>query len=124
MGYNRKITFKIASSIEEKIIKREDQRIMALLTVTAERLKDEGRNEGRKEGIKKGIEKGRKEGIEKGIEKGRKEGIEKGRKEGIEKGRMETAAQMLKDGLGIDKVKKYTGLADRVLESLMAGFRR
>ena len=85
--YNRKITFEMLGDIEKKVVKQEDQRIMALLTTTAEELKNEGREEGREEGRVEG--------------------------------RVETAIQMLKGGLSIDEVKKYTGLADQVLEKLM-----
>ena len=50
-------------------------------------------------------------------DKGHAEGLA----EGEAKGKMDDARAMLADGLGIDKVEKYTGLSKESLEALLAG---
>ena len=54
------------------------------------------------------------EGRKEGIMEGRKEGIMEGRKEGI----IATALKMLKDGMTIENVCKYTGLSQQQIEKL------
>ena len=57
-----------------------------------------------------------------GMEKGRVEGMEKGRVEGMEKGRAErnkeVARQMLKEGVDISMICRYTGLTEKEVEAL------
>ena len=62
------------------------------------------------------------EGTRKGIEKGIKEGRKEGRKEGIKEGRKEEqyniARQMKNDGVPVNSIIKYTGLAIEEIEQL------
>lgn len=46
-----------------------------------------------------------------GWEKGRVEGMEKGREEGIEEGKLEVALTMLRSGVPMDDIVKYTGIS-------------
>jgi predicted transposase/invertase (TIGR01784 family) len=69
--------------------------------------KREGRAEGRTEGITQGRVEGRAEG--------RVEGRVEGRAEGIK----ETAVSMLKYGMPVSSVSKYTGLSSKEIESLV-----
>ena len=84
--------------------------------------KKEGIEEGREEGIKIGKEKGREEGIKIGKEKGREEGIkigkEKGREEGREEGILETAKNLIQQGIPLDVISKATGLNREELAQL------
>ena len=54
-----------------------------------------------------------------GIEIGEARGIEIGKADGIEMGKIETAAQMLKDGMSIDLVCKYTGLSEKIIRQAL-----
>ena len=63
------------------------------------------------------------EGIyEDGLMKGKQEGWEKGRKEGREEGRtegkLEFALELLKDGMALDKVAKYSKLSLSMIQEL------
>ena len=63
------------------------------------------------------------EGIyEDGLMKGKQEGWEKGRKEGGEEGRtegkLEFALELLKDGMALDKVAKYSKLSLSMIQEL------
>ena len=60
----------------------------------------------------------KKEGMLEGIQKGIKEGIKEGRKEGIKEGITATALNMLKDGMAIENICKYTGLSKQQIEKL------
>ena len=73
----------------------------------------------RKEGIKEGIKEGMEKGMEKGIKKGIKEGIKEGRKEGRKEGKIITAQNMLKDGISLENVCKYTGLSKQEIEKMI-----
>ena len=59
-------------------------------------------------------EKGRQEGIREGIREGVREGIRKG----IKEGKLETAKQMLFDGLSVETIAKYTGLTEEEINIL------
>jgi hypothetical protein len=65
---------------------------------------------------------GKFDGRAEGIEVGRQEGMEVGRQEGIEVGRTENAVEiaekMLKDGMSIDSVCRYTGLSKEQVEEI------
>ncbi|MCK9443949.1 MAG: Rpn family recombination-promoting nuclease/putative transposase [Tissierellaceae bacterium] len=65
-------------------------------------------------GYETGLEKGLAEGIEKGIEKGMEKGMEKG----IEKEKREMARELLKDGMEVALVAKYTKLAVEEIENI------
>jgi predicted transposase/invertase (TIGR01784 family) len=60
-----------------------------------------------------------------GIEIGEKRGIRKGKKEGKKEGitikARETAMAMLKDGISIETINKYTGLSIKEIKSLVKG---
>ncbi len=63
------------------------------------------------------------EGIyEDGLMKGKQEGWEKGRKEGRKEGRregkLELALEMLKDGMALEKVAKYSKLSLSIIKEL------
>ena len=70
--------------------------------------------DGLMKGKQEGWEKGRKEGREEGREEGRKEGKEEGRTEG----KLEFALELLKDGMALDKVAKYSKLSLDMIEKL------
>ena len=70
--------------------------------------------DGLMKGKQEGWEKGRKEGREEGREEGRKEGKEEGRTEG----KLEFALELLKDGMALDKVAKYSKLSLAMIEKL------
>ena len=71
-----------------------------------------------KEERKIGHEAGFREGMEKGIEKGMEKGMEKGLQKGTQKGKLETALEMLKDGVAVEKIAKYTGLSTDMITAL------
>ena len=56
------------------------------------------------------------------LDAARQEGIQEGRKEGIQEGINETkeyvATDMLKDGMPLDKIAKYSRLAEDAIRSL------
>ena len=58
------------------------------------------------------------EGTRKGIEKGIKEGIKEGRKEGRKEEQYNIARQMKNDGVPVNSIIKYTGLAIEEIEQL------
>jgi predicted transposase/invertase (TIGR01784 family) len=60
-------------------------------------------------------ERWKKEGMEKGIEKG----MQKGMKEGMKAGKLETARELLKNGVSIDIIAKSTGFSKKELEKLI-----
>jgi len=66
-------------------------------------------------GIENGIQRGRQEGIQ----TGRQEGIEDGIKKGRQEAKLETARELLRNGVNIDIVVKATGLAREVIEKLV-----
>ena len=72
---------------------------------------DDGRDEGRTEGIAIGEKRGRAEGIA----EGRTEGIAIG----IQQTQIETARNMLKDGLSADLITKYTGISAQQISELL-----
>ena len=61
-----------------------------------------------------GLMKGKQEGWKKGREEGRKEGKEEGRREG----KLEFALELLKDGMALEKVAKYSKLSLSMIEKL------
>ena len=67
-----------------------------------------------KEERKIGHEAGFREGMEKGMEKG----LEKGLQKGTQKGKLEDALEMLKDGVAVEKIAKYTGLSPDMITAL------
>jgi predicted transposase/invertase (TIGR01784 family) len=71
--------------------------------------------EAKKEARKAGREEGKKEGREEGKEEGKKEGREEGKKEERES----VARSLLEDGMPVEKIKKYTGLDEKTILSLM-----
>lgn len=59
------------------------------------------------------------EGIyEDGLMKGKQVGWEEGRKEGRTEGKLELALELLKDGMALDKVAKYSKLSLSIIEEL------
>ena len=63
-------------------------------------------------------EEGLAQGITQGITQGRKEGLKEGRKEGLEKGKLETAKNLLINGIDINMILKCTGLSKDKLNTL------
>ena len=57
-------------------------------------------------------------GKQEGWEKGRKEGRKGGRKEGRREGKLELALEMLKDGMALEKVAKYSKLSLSIIKEL------
>ncbi|MBD5414447.1 MAG: hypothetical protein HDR52_08575 [Treponema sp.] len=76
---------------------------------------DDGRNEGRTEGIAIGEKRGRAEGMAIGEKRGRAEGMAIG----IQQTQIETARNMLKDGLSADLITKYTGISAQQMKGLL-----
>ncbi len=60
----------------------------------------------------------RKIGHEAGFREGMEKGIEKGLQKGTQKGKLETALEMLKDGVAVEKIAKYTGLSTDMITAL------
>ena len=75
---------------------------------------------GQARGLADGHAKGLAKGLAEGKAEGHAEGLAEGLAEGETKGKMDDARAMLADGLGIDKVEKYTGLSKESLEALLA----
>ena len=63
-------------------------------------------------------EEGKEEGIKIGEEKGKKQGIKIGEEKGIKKGKIETAKELLKMGIEIEKIARATGLEKEEIEGL------
>jgi hypothetical protein len=63
-------------------------------------------------------EEGKEEGIRIGEEKGKEEGIKIGEEKGIKKGKIETAKELLKMGIEIEKIAEATGLKKEEIEKL------
>ena len=57
-------------------------------------------------------------GKQEGWEKGRKEGRKVGRREGRREGKLELALEMLKDGMALEKVAKYSKLSLSIIKEL------
>ena len=76
---------------------------------------DDGRDEGRTEGIAIGEKRGVKIGEKRGRAEGRTEGIAIG----IQQTQIETARNMLKDGLSADLITKYTGISAQQISELL-----
>ncbi len=77
---------------------------------------------GERMGMKKGIKKGLKKGIEQGIEQGIAQGIEQGIEQGFERGTMESQKQivenMLKVGVPLDDIVKYTNININLIKNI------
>ena len=65
-----------------------------------------------------GLMKGKQEGWEKGRKEGREEGRKEGKEEGRTEGKLEFALELLKDGMALDKVAKYSKLSLAMIEKL------
>lgn len=76
------------------------------------------RREMTEKGLKEGLEKGLKQGLEQGLAQGLEQGIEQGIEEGIEQTKLDIACNMLKDGLDIDFIAKYTGLDKSTIQKM------
>lgn len=84
--------------------------------------KREGLAEGRAEGRAEGLTQGRTEGLAEGMKKGMSQGLEQGRaaeREANRKKLVDSARSMLADGLNVEKVMLYTGLAREEIEELL-----
>ena len=75
-------------------------------------------DERQQEGWKKGREEGRKEGKEEGRKEGKEEGRKEGKEEGRREGKLEFALELLKDGMALEKVAKYSKLSLSMIEKL------
>ena len=60
----------------------------------------------------------RKIGHEAGFREGMEKGLQKGLQKGTQKGKLETALKMLKDGVAVEKIAKYTGLSPDMITAL------
>ena len=65
-----------------------------------------------------GLMKGKQVGWEEGRATGRKEGRAEGKAEGRTEGKLELALELLKDGMALDKVAKYSKLSLSIIEEL------
>ena len=121
---DRKISKEKLVSLFEEQLNKED-----IMTI-AKRIEQQGIQRGIQEGIQRGreegIQRGREEGIqrgrEEGIQRGREEGIQRGREEGIQRGReegiLETAKNLIQQGIPLDVIAKATGLSKKELAQL------
>ena len=73
--------------------------------------KEEGIAQGKAEGIAQGKAEGIAQGKAEGLAQGKAEGLAQGRAEGEQQERIKTAKNMLRDGLNINNISKYTGLS-------------
>ena len=91
--------------------------------MTWEMMLKERHDDGRDEGIAIGEKRGRTEGIAIGEKRGRTEGIaigeKRGRAEGMAAGKIETARNMLKNGISADLITKCTGISAQQIRELM-----
>ena len=55
----------------------------------------------------------------KGREEGRKEGRKEGKEEGRREGKLEFALELLKDGIALEKVAKYSKLSLTMIEKMV-----
>ena len=79
-----------------------------------EYIKEEGRQEGWQKGQQEGWQKGQQEGWQ----KGQQEGWQKGQQEGMEKGQQQLILKLLKRGMGLQSICKYTGLSEDEINKL------
>jgi predicted transposase/invertase (TIGR01784 family) len=70
--------------------------------------------QGIEQGFEEGMEKGMASGIEKGIEKGMVSGMEKG----VKKGKIQTAKELIKNGIDIDIIARSTGFTKQEIKKL------
>jgi len=108
----------IANDILADFLKKQGGSIVSILT--AEFDIDVARSVWQEEAREEGREVGREEGREVGREEGREEGIEVGREEGKEEEKTETAISMLKDGMDVEIVVKYSRLSREKVLALKA----
>ena len=87
--------------------------------MTWEMMLKERHDDGRDEGIAIGKKRGRTEGIAIGEKRGEKRGRTEGIAIGIQQTQIETARNMLKDGLSADLITKYTGISAQQISELM-----
>lgn len=83
--------------------------------MTLEMMLKERHDDGRDEGIAIG----EKRGVKIGEKRGRAKGMAEGRTKGITEGKIETARNMLKDGLSSDLITKYTGISEQQMKGLL-----
>ena len=79
---------------------------------------DEGLRKGLAEGMQKGIAEGMQKGIAEGMQKGIAEGMQKGMQQGEEKERLKIARSMKADGMSVENIARYTGIAPEIIEKL------
>ena len=118
------LMFKSSKTASEKIttlhndfgidLTQEGEGDLEVMCNLGEGIYEDGLMKGKQEGWEKGRKEGRKEGREEGREEGRKEGKEEGRTEG----KLEFALELLKDGMALDKVAKYSKLSLSMIEKL------
>ncbi len=75
---------------------------------------EDNREKGLREGREAGLKEGKEEGIRKGIEEGRKEG----RKEGKIEERIEIAKNMIRNGMSVEEISKFTNIKKEEIEKL------
>ena len=78
----------------------------------------EAEERGYTEGIEEGLSQGLSQGLEQGISQGLEQGLSQGLEQGLSKGRIESARNMLNDGLDISVIAKYVGLEKETIEKL------
>ena len=66
----------------------------------------------------KGYEEGLRQGRESGLREGRESGLREGHESGIKEGRRETAIEMKRDGVPVERIIKYTGLTEAEIRDL------
>jgi flagellar biosynthesis/type III secretory pathway protein FliH len=104
----RKISKEKLVSLFKEQLNKED-----IMTI-AKRIEQQGIQRGIQEGIQRGREEGIQRGREEGIQRGREEGIQRGREEGI----LETAKNLIQQGIPLDVISKATGLSKKELAQL------
>lgn len=110
----------IEKAVEELMKLRADKEVVAI--ADARLIASINEASAKKAAREAGLAEGRAEGMKEGLEKGREEGRIQGKVEGRVEGRLEAiienAKEMLKDGLDMDKISRYTGLSKEEIENL------
>lgn len=86
-----------------------------------------GMKRGLAEGLEKGLEQGLTQGLEQGLEQGLTQGLEQGLTQGLEQGRSEGRRQgksliileMIKNGLSLDDIARFTSMPKEEIETLL-----
>ena len=80
---------------------------------------EEGFDKGREDGLQVGLQQGLQQGIEQGLEQGLQRGIEQGLEQGAHQNKLETARNLLAEGVASQIVARCTGLPMETIHQLI-----